>query len=377
MKIITLVFGGLFCCVFVGLATISVYKIFSSTSQLVVKENSIVNQVPISQEEIVTSTPTNEQKQASVPRILTYKNQQLGFEFYYPETFYVEVKGGTSVGSTVVTLVELSKRTSDGYMISGGFIDFHIIAKEKATDTLQRLRRDYDLAQRQREEECKSESSDEAFNMCAYYGGGVNFTTSTLQSVETVERHFVGEGSGEITILIPSKGFSISYDSVFVPSDVEFILQSIRFFDKDRVISDKKIGIAFVCPAFWICENIGTSYFNTVGGETEKYSLRGQNDQYLGMDVAKITAEKKKEVIKWDEDYFAKQTKDYGLQVNAYSFLSTEKFKVDVYEYGYKDQSKTVLLFIPEQELAIALNTHNMVIDQEYIKALFNTSGIK
>ncbi len=373
----TLFFGGLACCVLGVVLGIFVYKSFYPPQPVAV-ENTSVTPTPIAREELVTSTGIDESKHSAASRTLTYKNQHLGFQFDYPETFYVEIKDGVDVGSTVLTLVELSKRAPDGYTMSGGFISFNIIAKEKADDMLQKLRRDYDRAQTQRKKECGNESSEGAFTMCAYYGGGVTYNTSTLQGVEVVERHFVGEGSSEVTIFVPSKGFSVSYDPVFVSSDITAILQSIHFFDNDRIITDQSTGIAFVCPAFWLCEGGDASYFNTISDRTRKYSLLGPGGQYLEMHVAEMSAEKIKEVVKSNEGYFAVQIKTNGLQVHTYSFLNKEHHVADVYEYGYKDQSsKTVLLFILDKGVAIGFSSYNTIVDQKYIETLFDVSRIK
>jgi len=245
----------------------------------------------------VTPTSTDQ-------RMLTYQNRQFGFQIKYPENFFAEDRGEVKLGSSILSLVDISRRDDDGYTHER--IDFSVIKKEKAADLYKRLIDEDTTAQTKREEKCKLFDTTD-FDQCAYYGGGWNYSLVTFAGVDAVSSKFAGEGSREVSIYLPPKGIQISYSGDF--GDHASILDSLTFFDEKRAVRDPKTNIEFICPAFWTCDYFGPGYHSYADQDLQEYLLYGPTSSaelLLGVTTTIRTTE----MMKKQEAHFAERKKE-------------------------------------------------------------------
>ncbi len=364
------------------------------------KKYSVSSVIPAVPQDDIIITPSvqkdqkNENKVAEIPRMLTYENLKLGFQFHYPESYFISNSEDSSVA-----LDEIASRDKYGDPGYPRTLSVSIMEKGNAFNLFRAFKDAQQKQQQHREEECRKKLAIvpqdyyDDFEQCAYYGGGFIYSTTTFTGIDAVQRIFEGEGGDPKTILyLPSKGLEITYNHEDPQTSV--ILQSFVFIDTDRVVYDDFSGVSFYCFAYWTCHHYGKTTESDILTPVSNYILHGKDKKYTQVYLAKATVQQIDEMMQYkrkqeDDDkkeLFENLPKclEKGTEEDCQNAIIGGRFwpyadytmeiqgvTANVIEFRTGDRDE-VSIYIPQKGWVMRLGRGNFLFNQDFIKKLFD-----
>ncbi len=394
----------------VGVMTVALVSV-SIMNRPIMKSN-----VPEQQKSIATDKAEEKPKEEE-ENLLTYQNRQFGFQFEYSARYSLN-ENYPPISKTKnyffpKSEAEIVKLTLQGHgkqdypdytnNIVWGYVAIYSIPPSKTLNVLNELIAHDKKAQTGRENWCKkyevNDTPDE-FAMCAYYGGGWNYSQVDFAGAKAILADFRGEGETESILIMAEKG-------LLFKGDFSKLQDSFNFIDYDRQVKDGVIKYVFTCPANWTCDQmdqeLARAYNHAYWNNTRDYYLQGPQQGSAVLTLLSTTTFEVEKFLHSKQESEMEQTKSYNNTLAAclkiasksdcereyvssiYMPSAWKEIKIDGRGAWYiKDRSsdadyknEQVQVYIPSAGVAINIETRDFRLTDDLEKKLFRDATLK